>query len=262
VASVELLLDGAVAGRIDEAPWKGQVDFGSNLLPHELVARGLDDLGQEMARTRQWVNLPRPAAEVGIVLEGPAAKPSSVRVSWQSRTGERPIAARVTLDDQALAVDEVGRSRLPSYDPEAPHVLSAELTFPSSVTARRDVVFGGRYGAEISMELTAVPVRLLHGRMPGANPQDASRYDPAAVRRYLAAIRVPLFMWKVGKGGPAAAGSAPWGDAEDVSTLPGLRAAVARLKDELASQRIVWVEGTHLPQAVSLSPAAKGLELP
>lgn len=423
VASVELLLDGAAAGRIPapaamekDAPWKGQIDFGSDLLPHELVARGLDELGQEVARTRQWVNLPRPAAEVGIVLEGPAGKPTHVRISWQSRTGERPVEARVTMDDQPLKPDQVGRSRLPSYDPETPHVLSAELTFPSSVVARRDVVFGGRYGAEVSTELTAVPLRLRRGRMPtapemrgwlsaagepltvaavdegpgevlivrdlgaaagealvaladirtlreqtgtkalsynpdflryevalrkedeirfvwpvpvsydqgglkselfpqsrafsmnldgglhwiltrvlpgqelgkgaqrladavavaglqamggnrpravvlllGPSPQDASRYDPAAVRRYLAAIRVPLFVWRVGAGAPA---RTAWGDAEDVSTLPGLRSAVSALKEELASQRIVWVEGTRLPQSISLSPSVKGLELP
>jgi hypothetical protein len=413
VASVELLLDGAEAGRIARPPWKGEIDFGPGLLPHELVARGLDEAGQEVARTRQWVNLPRPAAEVGILLEGPAAKPTRVRVTWQSRTGERPIAARVTLDDQPLKLDLVGRSPLPPYDPETPHVLSADLTFPSSVTARRDVVFGGRYGAELSTELTAVPVRLRRGRMPGAkdmqgwfqaggqpltvaavdegpgevlivrdvgvaaaealaklgdsrevrvldgtsfkprdqrdllalrngarmrfvwpravpydqaglkselfqqsrtfsvqdgggmhwgltriqpneeqmgkgpqrladavavaglqamggnrpravvllvgpNPEDASRYDPAMVRRYLAAIRVPLFVWKVGEG-PA---SAAWGDAEDVSTLPHLRAAFAGLKGELKTQRVVWVEGTHLPQSISLSPSAKVLELP
>src|SRR5262245_43752635 len=98
VASAELLLDGAAAGRIAGPPWKGQVDFGSDLLPHELVARGLDELGQEVVRTRQWVNLPRPAAEVGIVLEGPAEKPTRVRVSWQSLKGERPVAAQVTMD--------------------------------------------------------------------------------------------------------------------------------------------------------------------
>ncbi|MES1240677.1 MAG: hypothetical protein ABUT39_03565 [Acidobacteriota bacterium] len=422
VASVDLLLDGAAAGRIAPpkgSPWKGQVDFGAGLLPHELVARGLDEAGQEVARTRQWVNLPRPAAEVGIVLEGPAAKPTRVRITWQSRTGERPVAARVTLDDKPLSPDQVGRSPLPPYDPEAPHVLSAELTFPSNVTARRDVVFGGRYGAELSTELTAVPVRLRQGRMPapqalagwleadgraltvaavdegpgevvivrdlgpgvaealeklgddrllraqdgtaaltykpiyqkdmlalgneatvrfvwpvsssygqgalkselfpqsrvfsvldgglhwvltsvqpnhdqmgkgpqrladavavaglqamagngpravvllvGPNPEDRSRYDPATVRRYLAAIRVPLFVWKVGEGPVSGALSTAWGDAEDVSTLPGLRAAFAGLKGELGSQRIVWVEGTHLPQAISLSPAAQGLELP
>jgi hypothetical protein len=418
VASIELLLDGAPAGRIAGPPWKGQVDFGSGLLPHELVARGLDELGQEVVHTRQWVNLPRPAAEVGIVLEGPAEKPNRVRVSWQSRTGERPIAARITMDDQALSLDEVGRSRLSSYDPDTPHVLSAELTFPSSVIARRDAVFGGRYGSEVSMDLTAVPVRLRRGRMPeakamqgwfqaggqpltvaavdegagevlivrdvgaaaaealarlgdarllraqtgakdltyvpeylryqielrkedevrfvwpvpvtysqgglkselfpqsraytildgglhwiltnilpshelgkgpqrladavavaglqamGANqpravvllvgpgPEDASRYDPATVRRYLAAIRVPLFVWKVGEGPVPAPLSASWGDVEDVSTLPRLRAAVAGLKDELSSQRIVWVEGTHLPQSIALSAAAKDLALP
>jgi hypothetical protein len=37
---------------------------------------------------------------------------------------------------------------------------------------------------------------------------------------------------------------------------------VAGLKEELASQRIVWVEGTRLPQSISLSPSVKGMELP
>ena len=42
----------------------------------------------------------------------------------------------------------------------------------------------------------------------------------------------------------------------------GVRSFKAGLKDALESQRIVWVEGTHLPQSISLSPSAKDLELP
>jgi hypothetical protein len=414
VAAVELLLDGAGTGRIAGPPWKGQVDFGTSLAPHELVARALDGQGQEVGRTRQWVNLPRPAAEVGIVLEGAhEGKPVHVRLSWQSRTGERPISARLTLDDKPLDLDEVGRAILPSYDPESPHVLSAELSFPEGVTARRDVVFGGRYGFEVSTELTAIPVRLRHGRLPGLealqgwllasgrpltvaavdegpgevlivrdlgahdaldklgdvrplriqngtkslsydpdylryeialrkedevgfiwpvtrsftggglpaelfprsrsytaedggmhwlltrvlpgkelgagqrladavavaglqamagnrpravvlilgpSPEDASRYDPATVRQYLRAIRVPLFVWQVGQD---AKGITAWEKVEDVSTVPKLRGAVGRLKGELAAQRILWVEGTWLPQSVSLGRAAAGtVELP
>ena len=51
-----------------------------------------------------------------------------------------------------------------------------------------------------------------------------------------------------------------WGGAEDISTLAKLEDAAERLRAELDSQRIVWVEGRHLPQEIRLSPAA-GVEL-
>ena len=88
VATVELLLDGEVIGRVAGPPWSGAVDFGADLTPHELVARGLDAQGQEVARARQWINLPRPPAEVGVMLEnGPEGRPSAARLVFQSRTG-------------------------------------------------------------------------------------------------------------------------------------------------------------------------------
>ncbi|HWM90942.1 MAG TPA: hypothetical protein VN493_09260 [Thermoanaerobaculia bacterium] len=419
VASVELMLDGAVAGRIEGPPWTGRIDFGTALAPHELVARALDANGQEVARARQWVNLPRPAAEVGIVLEGGGSgTPAVARLTWQSRTGAQPTSVQLTLDDQPLALGPDGRAALPPYDPENPHVLSAELRFPSNVVARKDVVFGGKYGTEVSTELTAVPVRVRRGKLTraeplqgqllaggkplvvaaldtgpaevlvvrdlganetlkelgdvaprrtqqghgmertftierdhlryeiglrkddevrfvwpvprsfsgpglpaelfdqsraftlqdggvhwlltrilpaaegkgkqrladtvavagvqamaggrpravvlvlGANPEEASRYDPATVRQYLASIRVPLFVWAVEKEAAESPALAAWGKVEDVSTLKRLRSAVARLRDELESQRIVWVEGTHLPQSISLAGSGAGIELP
>jgi hypothetical protein len=420
VASVELLLDGAVAGRIEKPPWKGEIDFGSALVPHELVARALDAEGREIARTRQWVNLPRPPAEVEIVLEG-AGRPSKARLTWQSRTGEQPTSIHLTLDGQPLTLGPDGRAALPAYDPESAHVLSAELHFPANVVARKDAVFGGKYGSEVSTDLTAVPVRVRRGKLTeaslqgqllaggkplsvaavekgpaevfvvrdlgagealdelgevkkrrteqghgmnrrltiepdylryeiglrkedevrfvfpvprtysasgqraelfdwsraftlrdggmhwlltrleapngapgdqrladavavagiqalsgsrpravvlvlGAAPEDASLTDPARVRQYLASVRVPLFVWSVAK--PMEKNAAPssalaaWGKVEDVSTVTRLRAAVARLRDELESQRIVWVEGTHLPQSIVLGAGAAGVELP
>ncbi|HWN40668.1 MAG TPA: hypothetical protein VNW71_00515 [Thermoanaerobaculia bacterium] len=419
VAAVELALDGAVAGRIEGPPWTGQIDFGKTLVPHELVARALDAEGQELARARQWVNLPRPAAEVEIVLEGNGTgSPAAARLTWQSRTGAAPSSVSLTLDDRPLTLGPDGRVALPPYDPESSHVLSAELRFPANVVARRDAVFGGRYGGEISFELTSVPVRVRRGKLPapeamqrwflakgqplavaavdrdpaevfvvrdagakaglkelgdvrpkrtirgqgtnrtmtiehdylryeialrkedevrfvlpfprsfsgsglpaelfdqsrpftledggmhwlltrvnaaaaapgrqrladavavaglqamagsrpravvlvlGAAPEDVSRYDPATIRQYLAAIRVPLFVWSVEKNAAASPALAAWGKVEDVSTLTRLRAAVVRLREELESQRIVWVEGTHLPQSIALGPGAAGVDLP
>jgi hypothetical protein len=48
---------------------------------------------------------------------------------------------------------------------------------------------------------------------------------------------------------------------EDISSSARLEAAVARLKADLAAQRIVWVEGRYLPQEITLARNASGLEL-
>lgn len=415
VAAVELLLDGAPAGRIAGPPWRGEIDFGSVLVPHELVARAVDAEGKEIGRAQQWINLPRPPAEVDILLEaGVAGQPVAARLAWQSLTGEKPSAIGVTFDDKPLIVEADGRVRLPPWDPAAIHVLSAELRFSGALTARRDVVFGGRYGDQVATELTSVPVRLRPGkampapeRMQGwflsggrplsvaavddgpaqllvvrdqeargaleslvakrsgsrsftfdgqrapeaykndpeyrrshltlgeedtvrfiwpiartvtgaaqpvalfppsrdfdagdggllwflarfvpqvqetsaqrladavavaglhtlsANrrravllvlsqiPTDASNSTPAMVRRYLEAIRVPLFVWTLGS--PEAPMAKAWGRAENVSSFGRMRKAFSRLEQELASQRIVWIDGRHLPQAIELSAEA------
>src|SRR5262245_11059287 len=153
VSSVEILLDGAVAQRLDAPPWKGEIDLGSGLAPHELVARALDGSGRELARARQWINLPRPPAEVEIALEGPR----TARLSWERLTQEPPVQATLTLDGQELRLDEDRRANLPAWDPDSTHVMTAELRFPSNVVARKDLVFGGVEG-ETHTELTAVPV--------------------------------------------------------------------------------------------------------
>ncbi|MGH9400034.1 MAG: hypothetical protein ACRD00_06680, partial [Thermoanaerobaculia bacterium] len=93
----------------------------------------------------------------------------------------------------------------------------------------------------------------------GGETADVSRHAPPAVRRYLAAIRVPLFVWSLKSPAPASL-SAAWGKVEDISSTLKLEAAVARLKAELALQRIVWVQGRHLPQDIVLSEKAVGLE--
>ncbi len=419
MAAVEILLDGAVAERLEGAPWKGTIDFGPDLAPHELVARALDAQGREVARTRQWVNLPRPAAEVEIALEGSGdnTAPAAARVTWQRLNLESPSEVKLLFDGQPLALDATGRAVLPRYDPGSSHVLTAELRFPSDVTARKDIVFGGEYG-ETHTELTAVPLRLGRGRnlppvrelegwfqgpggplavhavekgqaelyvvrvpeshqvrerigptadrrritavperqqigqqavpmrggyrddfalrfsdetrmrfvspwaqvyqgsgvrselfdiAPGASgveglypyltrgyfrtsgnevlrfadaaataglsamagehrravlvllderSVDASRYDALAVRRYLASIRVPLFVWSL-DGPPASPEVAAWGKVEDVSSSRKLERAFSELRADLERQRIVWVEGQHLPGAIALGAAAR-----
>ncbi len=172
---VELLLDGAPAGRLTGPPWRTQVDFGPGLLPHELVARALDGEGRELARARQWWNLPRPPAEVEIALEpGPDDRPAAALLAWQSVIPGLPRIL-VTLDGQPLPAGTAAsradarrlRVPLPAVDLATAHVLSVELRFAPAVSAYRDLVFGGG-GGEVSTELTAVLVKPRRDKLPPA----------------------------------------------------------------------------------------------
>lgn len=163
-AKVEIVLDGTAVLRLGGPPWKGKIDLGADLLPHELVARALDAEGREIASARQWINLPRPPAEVELVLEGGrAGAPERVRLTWERLTQDPPLSGSLSLDGQPLQLDPAGRATLPRYDPGSAHVLTAEVLFPSHVVARKDLIFGGE-GGETYTELTAVPVRMDKGR--------------------------------------------------------------------------------------------------
>ncbi len=416
VASVELLLDGAAAARIDQKPWTARVDFGTDLSPHELVARALDSRGREIARARQWLNLPRPAAEMSILLQrDDKGVATGAQLSWASLQPGPPSALAVTFDGRPLAVKGSESFPVPSYDSSSTHLLSASAEFGNGVRCRADAVLGGRTSTETVSELTGVAVRLAsaaelpepaaldgwitrkgeplravgieragaqvlivrdlpvaealsrlgrggrtifppgrRGALPvydgealrldlrlgdddriryiwpsvrsvattsgaaelfesshefrgrdagmhwlltrishpgrpdperryadatavaglqavqsstrravllvlGKKPADASRFSPAIVRAYLERIHVPLFVWSFE---PLPAGApSPWGQVEDVSNLPKLRVAFERIKRDLESQAIVWVEGQHLPQEISLSAKAAGMEM-
>ena len=415
VASVRVELDGKTVGRVAQAPWTVPLDFGSDPLPHELVARALDESGKEIAVARQFVNLPRPPAEVEVVLEKDAkGKAVAARFSGQSLIAVRPAKITATFDGTALSVEGT-RIAIPEHDPDARHIFTIELEFAPAIRSRTDVVFGGVAASVVRSELTAVAVRSPAGRaldpgemgdalLRGGKPvrvvaveqgpalicivrgpsvttalktlgtggktsllrqpdgrrlpqfdRDASRYDmsfekedtirfvwpmprtlesspgaqlfdrsrdfpgfdggmawlltrvehpqqhprevrladaaavagleataagqrravilvlgdekaddsrhsPEAVRRYLAAMRVPLYVWSLKSPGaqPLAKG---WGEVEDISSTTRLDAAMAKIRADLASQRILWVEGRSLPQEITLAEKAGGLEL-
>jgi len=160
VAAVRFELDGKAVGRVEKAPWTVSVDFGPELAPHELVARALDAEGKEIGIERQLVNLPRPPAEVEVLLERDAkGRPVAARFSGQSLIALRPARVGVTFDGKPLPADESNRVALPAYDADARHVLSVELEFSPAVRSKTDVVFGGLESVVARSELTAVAVR-------------------------------------------------------------------------------------------------------
>ena len=85
---------------------------------------------------------------------------------------------------------------------------------------------------------------------------DASQLGPEQVRPYLATIGVPLVVWNPRKGGKEAG---RWGAALNISTDSLLDNAYKELSRALDRQRIVWLNGSHLPQTIALDPAVEGV---
>lgn len=74
------------------------------------------------------------------------------------------------------------------------------------------------------------------------------------VEQYLETLQVPLLVWSVDR--QKRPGTARQG-VIDVSRAGDLLAALRELRTLLDRQRIVWVEGEHLPQHIELSPRAR-----
>ncbi len=93
----------------------------------------------------------------------------------------------------------------------------------------------------------------------GPGVEDGSDLQSGEAARFLSALRVPLFVWSIGKTASPEAGS--WNATTTVATPAEFHIAASRLRADLRRQRIVWVEGAHLPQVLTLTPLAKGIRL-
>ncbi len=159
VATVEIFLDSEPIGVATGPDWEIPCDFGQKIRPHELTAVAKDDMGAEIGRARQLVNLPRADAEVEIVLEAAESEtPGKVRIISVDRSKSSPLAIFVTFDGLSLSRHPDGGFVLPDYDPRLVHIVSAEAHYPENLVARADVTFGGTYGGRVTTELTAVPL--------------------------------------------------------------------------------------------------------
>lgn len=185
VARVEIVLNGEVAAVLkpapgepapeepapeEDAPWRTRVDLGSELAPGELLAVAYDARGTEVARARQWVNMPQDPAVSRWVLEGGAEDAATagrpVRLTWESTTGDEPEAVRISFDGRLLDGAAPGGFLLPPHDPDQLHFLRAELDFGDNVVSVAEMTFGGTYGDEITTEMTAVPITVSGGSPP------------------------------------------------------------------------------------------------
>jgi hypothetical protein len=166
VATVEVRVDGETVARLAGEPWVFEHDFGSELLPHRLEAVAFDAAGAELERALQWVNLPRPSAEVSLVLEvSPDGRGTRARLSWESVAAVEPARVSIALDGQPIAVDDPRDFVLPDHDPLQLHFLRAEVDFDDTVSGLAEVTFGGFYAEQVSSELMALAIAV-DGREP------------------------------------------------------------------------------------------------
>jgi hypothetical protein len=181
VARIELRLDGEAAATIPSPPWTTTLDLGSEIAPHELVARAFDAAGQPLGEARQLLNMPRPAAELELAVsrvEGAL----EVRLAWAAIGTSAPRTVRASLDGVPLPGPEDLRVlRLPPFTDDRPHLLRIEAEFPGGSTSR-EVVLGGELAADLRVDLTGVPLEV-RGRTEPA---------PAAVRLLVDGAPLPV----------------------------------------------------------------------
>lgn len=182
VTSVRFLLDGRDMGVLKSEPWTLIVDFGPPFEPHELVAVAYDRHGDESGRVSQFINLPRPAAELTIDLQSDKnGTPVSVSLRYEEVYAAKPVLTTITVDGKPVHVDPGFRAQLPTLDPASPHVISAQMRFSDLALAQQEVVIaGGAVSDSISTELTPV---VIAGELRGKN---------ATLERCLSANGVPL----------------------------------------------------------------------
>jgi hypothetical protein len=85
---------------------------------------------------------------------------------------------------------------------------------------------------------------------------DRSRFAPSEVRRYLKALRVPLFVWSVAEEPPR-----EWLPTVEILSAGDLRRAAEQVERELGRQLIVWLEGSYMVNRIEIDPSTAGFEL-
>ncbi len=97
----------------------------------------------------------------------------------------------------------------------------------------------------------------------GDSPTLEQAYTADMARNYLRLLRVPFYVWSLGS-----TPRSEWGAAQTVPLAEDFskghrifKRTVEELRRDLDTQRIVWLEGSHLPQDIELAPQAVGLRL-
>ena len=180
IKRVVLRRDSDPIATITAPPWRARINLGREVAPFELTAIGLDARGIEVARDTQVVNLSRPRAEVGILLDRNGDR-LQARVLSTHVLGRKPDKTVVKLDGRVVSRKPVADLGIIKGDDL--HVVSAEVTFTDRIEARKDVVFGGKYTEQMPAQLTAVAVRQRSGERSRCIRIRGDEVEPVAIEK-------------------------------------------------------------------------------
>src|SRR5688572_8092247 len=158
VHSIEVQRDGVTVAALHKVPWSAVVNFGPELAPHEVTVVAFDRAGNELGRDTQAVNVARPPAEIGVLLDRDAKGQLIAAVRWNHFAQQYPSSIIVKLDGRVIRKGS-------TFTTFPLGVVDVEVAFPDRVRSRKEVVFGGiaGYSEQVPSEMTPVGVRLLKG---------------------------------------------------------------------------------------------------
>lgn len=160
VRRVEIRREGRAIASLDQAPWRAKIDLGPEITPQELTVVAFDAEGREVGRDTQALNVARPAAELGVLLDRDASGKMTASIRWGHFANQMPTKVTVKLDNHTISKGRViSAVPLGKVDPSRLHVLSVEATFRDGVASRKEIVFGGGFSEEVPAEMTAIAVR-------------------------------------------------------------------------------------------------------
>ena len=161
VHSVEVQRNGVTVAALHKVPWSAIVDFGLELQPHEVTVVAFDRAGNELGRDTQAINVARPPAEIGVLLDRDAKGQTIASIRWNHFSQQYPRSVTVKLDRRVIRGSTFTSFPFGVVDMSKIHVVDVEVAFPDGVRARKEVVFGGSagYSEQVPSEMTPVGVR-------------------------------------------------------------------------------------------------------
>jgi hypothetical protein len=160
VHTVRMLLEDRPVAVLQQPPWRATIDFGSAIVPRELVAIAYDERGNEISRATQLINVPRPVAEFNITLKNDdMGVPMTAQFKWEHLVAAKAVSATLMVDGKSVALDKSAGAPLPPLDMKRPHVITGEMKFEDGFVMRREMVVGGELTDTADAEMTPVAVR-------------------------------------------------------------------------------------------------------
>ncbi len=160
VRTVEIRSNSVKIATLTSPPWSLHLDFGKDLMPQELTAIAFDGEGREVGRDTQTINLPRPLAEISLMLNR-KDDALTARVASTNLMGKEATSFVATLDGKEIqrAKTILSSFPLPALNSKAIHSLGVDIEFADQTRARKEIVFGGIYSEEVPADLTPIAVR-------------------------------------------------------------------------------------------------------